>query len=211
MSNKHFRRYTTLPFLLDILYWKRLPLLDPANWDDQNDAYFIRQYRDKKDLKSVLAICLANCEEKYHHWKIYAGNTSGVCIEFNQRILLNTIASDKRFVMRKVKYPLMDSLERDVPSIDNLPFIKRYAFRDEEEYRVIYEDCYKETIVEYISITPRDISRIVINPWVHESVIESIKSALCTIEGFENLKVAQSSILKNEKWRKIGSQAYALD
>lgn len=67
MGEITFRRYTTLPFLLDILHEKRLPLLDPASWEDKNDSYYLELYKSGKRLKSVLAICFAEAQETYHH------------------------------------------------------------------------------------------------------------------------------------------------
>jgi hypothetical protein len=209
MSDRKLRRYTTLPFLLDILYEKRLPLLDPSSWDDKNDAYFMAQYKEKKKLRSVLAICFADSTETYHHWKIYAGNSSGACIVFHQRKLLSRLKSENKFKVGAVQYPYIDSLERDVPPIDDLPFIKRRPFVDEHEHRVIYEDSDKKVPVTYISITSSDIERIIINPWVNKSVFESVKAVIKSIEGFRSTTVFQSTILENEKWKKIGNQVFA--
>jgi hypothetical protein len=208
MSEEKFRRYTTLPFLLDALYHRRLPLLDPTKWDDKNDSYFIEQYKKKKkDLKTVLATCFTYSEEKYHHWKIYAGDSSGMCIEFNHPQFLERLKTENKFRVRHVDYYFIDSLERDVPTIDKLPFIKRYPFSDEHEFRVIYENSDKEIPIEYIPITPSDIQHIIINPWVNKSVSESVRSVIRSIKGFSQTQVFQSTVLENEKWKKIGRQA----
>ena len=208
MSSSQFRRYTSLPFLLDILYKNRLPLLNPATWDDKNDSYFMELYKKKKKLKSLLAICFADSPESYHHWKIYAGDASGVCIEFFQPHLLNKLGHDNRFRIGPVRYPLIDNLERDVPAIDDLPFIKRYPFRDECEFRLIYEDFDKDVKVEYIPINTSDIERVVVNPWVNQAVFKSIQAVIKGIEGWRNVKVIQSTVVNNEKWKKIGNQAF---
>ena len=55
MATSRFRRYTSLSILLDILKEKRLTLLDPRNWDDKNDAFYMELYKSKKELKSLLA------------------------------------------------------------------------------------------------------------------------------------------------------------
>lgn len=207
MSDDKFRRYTSLPFLLDALIHKRLPLLDPGKWDDKNDSYFMEQYKSRKDLKTVLAICFAFSPEKYHHWKIYAGDTSGVCVEFDQQRLLDKLNGKNGFRVGKVKYPLITHLERNMPTIDDLPFIKRYPFEDECEYRIVFEDSNKKIPIEYIEITPKDITQIIINPWVNKSVAESVKSVIRNIEGFNRTTVFPSTVLENEKWKKIGNQA----
>ncbi len=207
MSGHQFRRYTTLPFLFDVLYEKRLPLLDPANWDDRNDAYFMELYKKKKKLKTLLAICFADSAESYHHWKIYAGNVSGVCIEFDRHHLLDRLMADKKYRQGSVEYMEISHLERAVPTIDDLPFIKRYPFRDECEYRIIYENRRKEEKIQYIEITPGDIDHITINPWVPECVFESIRSVIQDIKGCKSIGVFRTGIVENEKWKKLGSQA----
>ena len=54
---KFLRRYTNLPALLYLLRERKITLLDPASWDDKNDSYFLSLYHQKKQLKSVLALC----------------------------------------------------------------------------------------------------------------------------------------------------------
>jgi hypothetical protein len=194
-----------------MLYEKRLPLLDPVNWDDKNDAYFMELYKKKKKLKTLLALCFAKSEESYHHWKIYAGDTSGVCIQFKHHDLLNRLMADTRFRLGPVEYMEISHLERNPPTIDNLPFIKRLPFQDECEYRIIYENRRQEEKLQYIQITAEDIDHITINPWLHESVFESIKSVIRGIGGCERIGVFQTTVVGNEKWKRIGSQAVASD
>jgi len=209
MTSNQFRRYTTLPFLLDILHESRLALLDPASWEDKNDSYYIELYKTKKNLKSVLALCFADSHETYQHWKIYAGNSSGVCIEFNKDHLLNKLVGDHKFKERQVRYEALKDLRDDPPQIDDLPFIKRFAFSDEQEHRIIYEDLDEELKIKYLPITSRDINRIVINPWVNRSVFESVKTIIKSIKGCKNISVIKSTVVENEKWKQIGTEALA--
>lgn len=210
MSSNQFRRYTTLPFLLDILQQSRLALLDPASWEDKNDAYYIEVYKTKKELQSVLALCFADSPETYQHWKIYAGNSSGVCIEFNRDHLLNKLADNPKFRTREVRYELLKNMKAYPPQLDELPFIKRFAFIDEREHRIIYEDPHTVIKIIYIPITSRDISRIVLNPWLNQSVFESVKRTIKDIKGCKNIPVIKSTVVENENWKKIGSQAFGV-
>jgi len=72
------RRYTTLPSLLDLLVTKHLTLLTPDSWDDKNDAFYLQQYKDKKKLKAVYAMCFTEGNETYHHWRVFSGGNGGV-------------------------------------------------------------------------------------------------------------------------------------
>ena len=49
MADKHLRRYTTLPHLLDILITSEITFSNPDNWDDKNDQYGMNIYKDKKN------------------------------------------------------------------------------------------------------------------------------------------------------------------
>ncbi len=207
MSAITFRRYTTLPFLLDLLCEKRLALLDPSSWEDKNDSYYLDLYKSKKKLKSLLALCFADAAETYQHWKIYSGNSSGVCIEFNSGNLLGRIKANKRFISKPIEYKTVDELRHERIGINELPFLKRDAFRNEAEYRVIYQSHEEEIRIKYISIQSDDIDRIVVNPWVDRSVFDSIKSILTGIGGFENVRVIKSTVVENEVWKTMGVRA----
>jgi hypothetical protein len=53
----YIRRYTELPSLIHILRHSDLTMVDPRSWDDKNDSHFLSMYREKRDLKAVLALC----------------------------------------------------------------------------------------------------------------------------------------------------------
>jgi len=207
MSYRTFRRYTSLPFLLDLLYEKRLALLDPASWEDKNDSYFLELFKRRKRLKSVLAVCFADAPETYPHWKIYAGNAAGVCIEFDRDGLLNRLSVDDKFIPGYIHYDTLDKLRDVPPKVDELPFIKRYAFRDENEYRIIYADTLEDVRIKYVNIKPNDIECIVINPWVDRAVFDSISAVIKTVDGWANVRIRRSTVVENEEWKQLGAAA----
>ena len=204
MTEKSLRRYTSLPILLDILNRKSLTLLDPRFWDDKNDSYFLELYKKHLKLKSVLALCFAEAAESYHHWKIYSGSPSGVCIEFEKDILLNCIDGVKGFRADKVKYKEIDRLKNDDLDIRQLPFIKRYAFKDELEFRLIYESKLENIPSKDVPIYISGISRIIFNPWVPKSVYDSVKAVIEKIDGCNTITIIQTSLIENNQWKKIG-------
>lgn len=209
MSRISFRRYTTLPFLLDILNEKRIALLDPASWEDRNDAFYMELYKQKKKLKTLLALCFAEAPETYQHWKIYSGSSSGICVEFNKTKLLTKIKGSQGFRYEKINYRNISVLKKQAPSVEELPFIKRYAFQNEYEFRIIYEDEVKEIKIKYIPVLPEDIMRVIINPWVNQSVFNSIEAVLKNIKGFDDVRIKRSGVVENEKWKSIGTNATA--
>ncbi len=207
MTDVFFRRYTSLPFLIDILQGKRLPLLDPATWEDKNDSYYLELFKKAKKLKSVLAICFAEAQETYHHWKIYSGDSSGVCIEFYKDRLLDKIKIEKGYIGKKIRYRAIWQLYETPVIVNDLPFVKRSAFKDEREYRILYCDLNRETKVEYIPITQNDINKIIINPWVHDTVFKSLETVIKSIDQCARINVTKSTVIENRYWKKQGEEA----
>lgn len=70
MSGDYLRRYTDLTALIYLLRKRKLTLLDPGSWDDSNDSHYLTLYKEKRKLKSVLALCFMQTDERYHHWSV---------------------------------------------------------------------------------------------------------------------------------------------
>jgi len=203
MTTISLRRYTTLPFLIDILNKKSLTLLDPKSWEDKNDSYYIELYKECQRLKAVLVLCFAESKENYHHWKIYSGNSSGVCVGFRKDILVQNLSA-QGIKLDYVLYTTLTQIKRNQPKISQLPFIKRFAFRDEKEYRAIYEDRIQEYKTKEFQIDVNSIESIVFNPWIPESVFGSLKDVIRKINGCEKIWITRTTLTDNEKWKKIG-------
>ncbi len=197
------RRYTSLPYLLDMLSNKHITLVDPRKWEDTNDSFYIEKYKEAFGHKSVLALCFVQGPETYYHWKVYSGNISGVCIEFNFVKLLEKINIDD-LQTRQVEYKTIKEIENNPPRPDQLPFLKRHAFYSECEYRILYVDEMDEIDNINYRMTIDCISKIIINPWLQKSVFQSTKKVIQSIDGCSSLKITQSSVLNNEKWKRLG-------
>ena len=144
MSSTHLRRYTDLTALIFLLNEKKITLLDPESWDDSNDSYYLSIYKEKKNLKSVLALCFSETGETYHHWRVFANGSGGVCIKFKRSSFLKALKKQLGVRMRQVKYLTLDEIEGMTLSVKDLPFLKRYAFEHECEYRIVYESDSKK-------------------------------------------------------------------
>jgi hypothetical protein len=97
------RRYTNLASLIHILKRQTITLLNPATWDDRNDAYFMSEYRRIKQAKSVLALCFTTAPETYHHWRVFSHGGDGVCIEFDHQKLMWDLEDELGFSYGTVK------------------------------------------------------------------------------------------------------------
>jgi hypothetical protein len=193
------RRYTSVPALLHLLQNKKITLLSPASWDDRNDAFFMNQYKEQAELKSVLALCFASATETYHHWRVFTPGSDGVCITFRRDGLLASMPKGVR--ARKVRYKLIKELGAFRPSVSELPFLKRRPYKDEREFRIVYDD--KKDVVEAkgFDIDLACIERVTLSPWMPKSLADAVKSTIRSIPGCARMKVYRTSLLENEKWK----------
>src|SRR5271166_4246980 len=142
--NKFVRRYTSISAVIDMLRRKEIVLLDPQNWDDRNDRYFMKLYKDQRSVSGLYGLCAPMASETYHHWRVFTGPADGACVELERTPLEHLLTSKEGFRFGDVEYMLIRDMEKLPNSaVDRLPFVKRKGFKDEAEYRIIAES--KET------------------------------------------------------------------
>ena len=206
MSSKPFLlRYTSLASLLDTLFEKRIVLRDPGSWEDGNDSYCLDLFKERRRLKTVLALCLSETNETFHHWKVFAGNMSGVCIEFDKDSFLNHFTNADNLVVRKVRYRKIRDLQSSFgpPRESTLPFLKRHPFRDEKEIRIIYWSEEEEIDSKAFPIRLSCINQVLLSPLLLSEVADSVKSVVRKIEGCESLRIARSTLIDNPQWKSL--------
>ena len=208
MSENILRRYTTLPFLLDILHNRRLTLLDPKSWDDKNDSYFLDLYKRKLKLKTILALCFTGAPETYLHWKIYSGSSSGVCIQFAKTKLLDCFAGIEGIKSNDVKYMTLERAQEKISNLNQLPFVKRYGFAAEKEYRIIFTDESEVIKFKNVSLDLKAITRISISPWLPSGIVSSIQNVITTIDGCQKIAIMHSTLINNKTWKTIADSVF---
>jgi hypothetical protein len=201
--NPILNRYTSLPIALDVLFQKHITLLSPETWEDRNDAYYLEQYQIEMKFRSVLAICFSRGTETFHHWRVFSHGSAGVCIEFDKNKLLTGLPNTKEFRHQQVDYRWIHELEKTKPPIKSWPFLKRNPFKDEQEYRIVYETKTEKLRASSIPIDLSCIRKITLSPWLPESVAGSIGEVIHKIDDCENLSVNRSSLIDNAKWRAV--------
>ncbi|MGA3052165.1 MAG: DUF2971 domain-containing protein [Chitinispirillaceae bacterium] len=209
MTTNILRRYTSIPCLLELLQNKKITFLDPETWDDENDRYYLKKYKDYRKLASVLVLCFTIKEGTYHHWKIYSAGSSGVCIRFDKKLLLSYFQKEPGIHIRKnvVKYPKQNTIKYFKKN--ELPFRKRFAFTDELEYRIICECETAKIKQKSFNINISCIKKIVLNPWMSKNVAISIKNTILNIKGCKSLKnkITFSNIINSTTWKKYADNA----
>ena len=206
MSEQTFRRYTNLASTLHILQNRCLSLLSPDTWDDRNDTYFMSEYKRLKSVKTILAICIADREETYHHWQVFSRGSDGVCIEFDRDKLL-TAFDAAGVTHRYVSYELITNVNtmRDV-NLEILPFTKRWPYGDEREYRAVYVSAEEELPVFPVPIALAAIRRITLSPWLAPALVDPVKKTLKSLPGCGNLRIYRSTLIDNKQWQKLAGR-----
>ena len=207
MSEQYLRRYTDVPALIYLLTNRKISLLDPRSWDDSNDSHYLALYREKKNLKSLLALCFTQAQETYHHWRVFASGASGVCIRFKRSQLLRAVEGKRGLRTRKVRYLKLAQIREKTLAIEELPFLKRFAFEHENEFRMIYESQARTISKLDIPIPLACIDRITLSPWIHPSLAPYLMKLLRSIDGCSEIKIVRSTLIGNEEWKALGEEA----
>lgn len=199
------KRYTELPYVLQILETRRLTLVNPSSWDDKNDSHFVQAYRDRKGHGSVLALCLTGAAQTYHHWRVFTHGASGACICFDREKFLSWIESDELITGREVEYKTLPQVQKTPPALEDLPFVKRKAYEHEAEFRLLHATRRKSVAVKNFEMPLDVIDEVVLNPWLPPATVSAVEDVIHRIEGCEYLKVLRATIVKNDAWQKAAA------
>ena len=195
-------RYTSLPVALDILFRQQVTLVSPESWEDRNDAFYLERYRKDKGLGMLVAICFTSRGETYHHWKVFSNGLGGICIEFDKNKLLKAFPVSEGFRCEPIDYKFIQNITEDRPVIERWPFLKRKGFKDEGEFRIIYENAEAYNHVKQVDIGLDAINKVTLSPWLSDTVAASVQSVVNTIKGCERIQVRRSSLIDNPHWKR---------
>ncbi|MVO78784.1 hypothetical protein GON01_12675 [Sphingomonas sp. MAH-20] len=187
--------------MIDMLVRKQLTLLSYRTWIDANDRRALQLYQDNLNYGFVGAMCLTQAAETFHHWQVFASGDAGVCVVFNRARFEALFAARPHFRARSMEYVLLDQIDEiEAVDIDRLPFLKRWGFRDEREFRVIgfaVEQCNSLCA----GFEPSLVERVIMSPFAHPNLVESARAALQNIPGWEGLRIVRSQLTDNQSWQ----------
>ncbi|PZR12164.1 MAG: hypothetical protein DI539_20255 [Flavobacterium psychrophilum] len=193
-------RFTTLPILLDMLERKKLTLLNPRLWEDKNDSEIILEYKSRKGIENLFALCFSHDDETIHHWKTYSNGPSGCVIEFDAKKLFAILDEIPGLKHRKVIYKKIDEVSsKKTIELTDVPFTKRWPYRCEEEYRIIYETNEKMDFFE-IEIPLSVIRKVTISQQMPEQIYNTIKSHLKGTTKNPDSRISRSTLYENKRW-----------
>lgn len=201
-NNNYLNRYTDLPSLIHILNTKSLTLLSPQTWDDKNDSFLMAEYKERRGAKTLLALCFSQARERYHHWRVFSHGSHGVCIELDKVCFLHQFTIDPRIKHGAVRYMSYKQVKAaGALDIETLPFLKRSAYKDEAEYRVIYANLERVQLTRDYLINLEWIRRITLSPWMPSAMLDSVEKTLRAIPGCQDLNISHSTLINSERWK----------
>ena len=205
---KKLKRYTQLPQLLHLLGTRSLTTLNPSTWQDQNDTTYLQKYKTARPhIKGLFVLCMTEAADTFHHWNVYASGPSGVKFELDPAVFEGWLkGSEITYRLERVRYKRLDEIEEAARKTDKLPFLKRKAFRDENEIRLVVEDAAMDgaaRLLEDFDLSA--IRKISLSPWLPPPLVDTVTSALRALykgtqSQWEATEVRRTSLLFNEKF-----------
>jgi hypothetical protein len=193
-------RYTSLPVLLDLLQNQRLLLLDPKSWEDRNDSGVMAEYQRRRKAARLFALCFSYGDETIHQWKAFADGISGCCIEFDAQKLIARF-EEKGLRCGIVRYQKLNQVNDRTLRLEQMPFTKRWPYRCEDEFRVIWEGESKDAFYE-VPINLRLIRKITLNQKMPGQVFDTVREMLRGVFRDPTKRISHSTLYENARWLK---------
>lgn len=137
------------------------------------------------------------------HWRVFSHGGNGACIEFDEAQLISVVNLIPGLRAEDMKYKTITSLCECVLSQSDLPFLKHYEFNDEKKFRPFYCTVKKGPPEFRLQLPLKVINRIILSPWLPDSVVNHVKSTLQLIDGCKSLKIYKSKLVENKNWKKF--------
>ena len=192
-------RFTTIPVLLDMLTRKKLVLLDPATWDDKNDSAIMEAYRSRQGVEKLFALCCSYGDETIHHWKTFSDGISGCRVKFAPKKLFDLLDTVDGVNYGPVKYRKMRKLKAGMIAVQDIPFTKRWPYRCEAEFRIIWEGSTPNNCFE-IDFDLSIIQRITVSQRMPEQIHTTIRELLRGAFKDPTKRISQSTLYRNDIW-----------
>jgi hypothetical protein len=103
----------------------------------------------------------------------------------------------------EVKYVMINDANRCPPAVNGLPFTKRYPYNAEKEVRIIYESNQEKYNSFNLPIDISSLQRVTLSPWLPLPLRDSLVKTIKQINGCEDLQVYRSTLLENERWKRV--------
>ena len=198
-KTRHVNRFTTIHVLLDMITRRRLVLMDPDLWSDKNDTKLIDEYKRRKGISKVFAVCFSGGGETIHHWNAYSPGVAGCCIELDFDILTATLDALDEIRYGFVNYRKVHEIIPGSVGTENIPFTKRWPYFCEEEFRIIWEGTTSRWCHE-IEIDLNMIRKVTVSQGMPDSVFHALSRHVRDALKRPSMKINHSTIYENSMW-----------
>jgi hypothetical protein len=127
-------------------------------------------------------------------------------IRFFRDRLIAVLKKQPGVTLKDVTYLTATKIGNKDLKVEELPFLKRHPYKDEREFRAIYESKNKLESLD-ITISLNCIDRIILSPWMPEGLEKHVKATLQGIDGCKNLDIRRYSSISNKRWKNYGESA----
>ncbi len=84
--------------------------------------------------------------------------------------------------------------------------VEDLAYAQEEEFRLLWTSSTEKALTKNFKFSREAIDRIVINPWLHPSLVKAVEKSILSIPDFSNLKVKQSKVTDGPAWKRLAEK-----
>ena len=159
-----------------------------------------------QERRASLALCFARAPETYHHWRDFLSGGDGLCVEFDEAKLIEALGKDDAVTARDVIYKKIKDVTTAPIVTEDLPFLKRIPYRDEQEFRLLYQSQSVETEFHQVPIPIAAISRDNAQS-LDGGTSRQIRQGKFSKElpGCRTIKIYQSTLIENERWKRAAN------
>lgn len=198
--NLRLYRYTKHQYALEMIRTKEIVIPEPRGWDDVNDLEGLLQYQRIVGLVGLGVLCMTSEPDTYHHWKLYAHGQEGIALVFDRKKMREWARTHRGTRLQSIRYVRMQDLKDLDVSLTRLPYLKRWGYRSEREWRLLYEADVSSQLFK-LPFPSEALSRIVINPWANIDEYAEMKDEYESILDRRVVRVTRTELVNSQTWR----------
>ncbi len=199
-NEANLSRYFPFEHLENCLCGCKLYMGDYSKWPDKNDVYCLEEFKKAECLKELRVLCFTKSTDRINFWDSYGGtklrNPDCIRLVFDGNQIRGAFCNQANFLHGDVQYSKFSDLESKKKS--DLPFLKRFQFKSENEYRIISKNDQS-----YWDFPKNSLKKIILSPYLSgEQVKTRKKQVKCWLRlyRFCNVDILHSQANQSRTW-----------
>jgi len=206
---KRLHRYTSIKNLMELIKLNKLTLVNPEkwlslSWSDKNDALNLQLY-EKQKKTNIYALCFTQEEESHFYWDSVGGGSVECRITFDGQMLIEKLNNSgvRWGLINYFKIPELKKVIQDKKlQLNDVPFVKRWPYRQEKEFRIIWEGKKQKDSIKIITVDHDAVKSIAINDRISDEKFNAIKEEIKSIKNFKPDRLSRVTVHQNSLWLK---------